>query len=156
MGVQKNCFKGDGSQEHPWHNRKTDSESDNLEKWSHPSIQTPVVGAKKNRPTGAIPLHKLLRYGVRSVKYQQRGGIGFWPLNFVFSPLALFRLFAWRLFVISSLRYFVFERGVFSLFRLFAWRFSSFRHFAWRYGGTKRQNNANRKEDEKTKERHAK
>ena len=46
-----------------------------------------------------------------------------------------FRLFAWRLFVISSFRlasfrYFVFSPGVFSLFRLFAWRLfviSSFR-----------------------------
>ena len=46
------------------------------------------------------------------------------PLNFVFSPgvLSSFRL--------ASLRYFVVLRGVFSLFRLFAWRlfvFSSFR-----------------------------
>ena len=54
-------------------------------------------------------------------------------LNFVCSPgvFSLFRLFAWRLFVISSFRlasfrYFVFLRGVFSLFRLFAWRFFVF------------------------------
>ena len=122
-------------------------------------------------------------YGVQSVQYQQWDGIVFCPLNFVFSPgvFSLFRLFAWRLFVISSFRlasfrYFVFSLGVFSLFRLFAWRlfvissfrvaffrlfvfsrgvFSSFRLFAWRSGGTKRRNNARRK-DEITKRRHAK
>ena len=52
-----------------------------------------------------------------------------------------FRLFAWRLFVISSFRlasfrYFIFSPGVFSLFRLFAWRFfviSSFRVASFRY-----------------------
>ena len=62
-----------------------------------------------------------------------------------------FRLFAWRLFVISSFRlasfqyfvfspgvfsFFVFSPGVFSLFRLFAWRFfviSSFRVASFRY-----------------------
>ena len=52
-----------------------------------------------------------------------------------------FRLFAWRLFVISSFRlasfrYFVFSPGVFSLFRLFAWRLfviSSFRLASFRY-----------------------
>ena len=76
-------------------------------------------------------------YGVQSVQYQQWDGIVFCPLNFVFSPgvFSLFRLFAWRLFVISSFRlasfrYFVFSLGVFPLFRLFAWRLfviSSFR-----------------------------
>ena len=73
------------------------------------------------------------------------------PLIFVFSPgvYSLFRLFAWRLFVISSFRlasfrYFVFSPGVFSLFRIFAWRlfvisyflhgvFSLFRLVAWRF-----------------------
>ena len=52
-----------------------------------------------------------------------------------------FRLFAWRLFVISSFRlasfrYFAFSPGVFSLFRLFAWRLfviSSFRLASFRY-----------------------
>ena len=88
--------------------------------------------------------HNLHRYyGVKSVQYQQWGGIVFCPLNFVFSPgvFSLFRLFAWRLFVISSFRlasfrYFVFSPGVFSLFRLFAWRFfviSSFRVASFRY-----------------------
>ena len=51
------------------------------------------------------------------------------------SVFSLFRIFAWRLFVIlsfclASFRYFVFSLGVFSLFRLFAWRLfviSSFR-----------------------------
>ena len=46
-------------------------------------------------------------------------------LHGVFS---LFRLFAWRFFVISLcrvalFRYFVFSRGVISLFRYFAWRY---------------------------------
>ena len=41
---------------------------------------------------------------------------------------SLFRLFAWRFFVISLFRvalfrYFVFSRGVISLFRYFAWRY---------------------------------
>ena len=41
---------------------------------------------------------------------------------------SLFRLFAWRFFVISLFRvalfrYFVFLRGVISLFRYFAWRY---------------------------------
>ena len=66
---------------------------------------------------------------------------------FVFSPgvFSLFRLFAWRLFVISFFRvaffrYFEFSRGVFSLFCLFAWRFfvfSSFRLAFWRGEKTK-------------------
>ena len=106
-----------------------------------------------------------------------------WPLNFVFSPgvFSLFRLFAWRLFVISSFRlasfrYFVFSPGVFSLFRLFAWRlfvissfrlaffryfvfsrgvFSLFRLFAWRFFVFSLGVLAGRK-DEITKKRHAK
>ena len=60
---------------------------------------------------------------------------------FVFSPdvFSLFRLFAWRLFVISSFRlafsrYFVFSRDVFSLFRLFEWRF-----FVFSLGVTKKR-----------------
>ena len=36
-------------------NKKTDLTSDNLEKLSYQSIQTPVVGAKKNRPIGSMP-----------------------------------------------------------------------------------------------------
>ena len=38
-------------------NKKTDSTSDNLEKLSYQSIQTPVVGVEKNHPTGAMLLH---------------------------------------------------------------------------------------------------
>ena len=57
MGAQKNRSKGDGPHEHPWHNKKIDSESDNLEKWHYPSFQTALGGAQKNRTTGAIPLH---------------------------------------------------------------------------------------------------
>ena len=37
-------------------NKKTDLELDNLEKLSYPSIETLVVGAQKNRRTGAIPV----------------------------------------------------------------------------------------------------
>ena len=55
-----------------------------------------------------------------------------------FSTL-IFRLFAWRLFAVSSFRLalfrlFVISRGVFSLFRLFAWRYFVFspRHNAKR------------------------
>ena len=38
-------------------NKKTDSTSDNLEKLSYQSIQTPIVGVEKNHPTGAMLLH---------------------------------------------------------------------------------------------------
>ena len=38
-------------------NKKNDSTSDNPEKLSYQSIQTPVVGVEKNHPTGAMPLH---------------------------------------------------------------------------------------------------
>ena len=60
MGVQKNRSKGDGSHEHPWHNKKTDLESDNLEKLFYPLIQTVLVDAQKNHPTGqSICTHNL-------------------------------------------------------------------------------------------------
>ena len=81
---------------------------------------------------------------------------------FVFSPgiFSLFRIFAWRPFVISSFRlaffcYFVFSRGVFSFFRLFAWRFfvfSSFRLALW-LGHAKRRNNEKKTPREITKRR---
>ena len=38
-------------------NKKTDLTSDNLEKLSYQSIQTPVVGAEKNPPIGSMLLH---------------------------------------------------------------------------------------------------
>ena len=92
------------------------------------------------------------RYGVRSVQdlagtqcstnrelvlcfapYLSSFRLAFFRL-FVFSPgvFSIFRLFAWRRFVISSFClasfcYFVFSPSVFSLFCLFAWHF-----FVWR------------------------
>ena len=77
----------------------------------------------------AFRMNLIICIDIMASNRQQWDGVVFCPLNFVFSPgvFSLFRLFAWRIFVISSFRlasfrYFVFSLGVFSLFRLFAWR----------------------------------